>query len=78
MLRRLQKLDSTFLDIQEAVIEGEAHRLLITGISGDAVAEQLAYSSRTSLARMLKRRTGKTLSQLRVPTNSPPHNCFLT
>lgn len=65
MLRRLSSLDTTYRELQEAVLEKEARRLLVAGVSAESIAEYLGYASSTPLARMLKRRTGLKLSELR-------------
>lgn len=65
MLRRLSALDTTYRELQEAVLEREARRMLAAGTSAEKIAEYLGYASSAPLARMLKRRTGLKLSELR-------------
>lgn len=65
LLRQLEAAKLTFRELQEAALEYEARRLLIAGFSAEAIAERLGYAGGASLARMMKRRTGKTLSALR-------------
>ena len=67
MLRRLSLLDTTYRELQESVLEKEARRLLVAGVSAESIAEYLGYASSAPLARMLKRRTGLKLSELRKP-----------
>ncbi|MEQ9009979.1 AraC family transcriptional regulator ligand-binding domain-containing protein [Algiphilus sp.] len=66
LLRELKKKETTFREIQEHVLEKEARRLLMAGYCADKVAEHLCYSSSSPLARMIRKRTGKTLSDLRT------------
>jgi len=66
LLRELKRKETTFREIQEKVLEQEARRLLMAGYCADRVAEHLCYSSSSPLARMIRKRTGKTLSELRT------------
>ncbi len=65
LVRQLQQAEATFRDLQEAVLEKETRRLLVAGLSAEQIAEKLGYSGSSPLARMMKRRTGKKLSELR-------------
>lgn len=65
MLRQLSEAGLTYRDLLESVLEQESRRLLCDGFSAEAIAEKLGYSGSSPLARMLKRRTGKTIRELR-------------
>lgn len=65
MLRQLKLADMTFRELQEKLLEKEAVQLIESGFSAEAAAEKLGYSGSSPLARMLKRRLGKSISQLR-------------
>jgi AraC-like DNA-binding protein len=65
MLRQLKIAETTFRSLQERVLEREARRLLELGLPAEQVAEKLGYSGSSPVARMIKRRTGKMLSELR-------------
>lgn len=65
LLRQLQKAGTNFRDIQERVLEREAIRLLKAGFPTEKIAESLGYAGSSPLARMIRRRTGKALAELR-------------
>lgn len=65
LLRRLKAESRTYKAIQEAVCERLARQWLKHGDSAEFVAERLGYADAASLGKMLRRRTGKGLRELR-------------
>ncbi len=65
MLRQLSAAGLTYRDLLESLLEQESRQLLLDGFSAEAIAEKLGYAGSSPLARMLKRRTGKTIRELR-------------
>ncbi len=65
MLRRLNKASRTYKDIEESVFSQYAHQSLLRGEPMDVIAEQLRYADASSLAKMLKRKTGRGIRELR-------------
>ncbi|AMO69165.1 AraC family transcriptional regulator [gamma proteobacterium BDW918] len=68
LLRRLKDENLTYKEVQEQVFEKFTLRQLQRGESMEAIAEKLGYSDAKSLGKMLKRRTGLGIRQLRAGT----------
>ncbi len=66
LLRRLKEEDLTYKEVQEQVFEKLTLRWLQRGESMEAIAEKLGYSDAKSLGKMLKRRTGLGIRQLKA------------
>ncbi len=68
LLRRLKDENLTYKEVQEQVFEKFTLRQLQRGESMEAIAEKLGYSDAKSLGKMLKRRPGSGIRQLRAGT----------
>lgn len=66
LLRRLQDEDISYKEIQEQVFEKLALHWLKRSESMNFIAEKLCYSDAASLRKMLKRRTGLSVRELRA------------
>lgn len=66
LLRRLQDEDVTYKEIQEQVFEKLAMHWLKRSESMNYIAEKLGYSDAASFRKMLKRRTGLSIRELRA------------
>ncbi len=66
LLRRLQRSNTNFRELLDSCLEEQARFLLSHGFTAEAVAEKLGYAGSAPLARMLKRRTGKGVRELRL------------
>ena len=67
MLRRLKEDSLTYKDVEEGVCESIARQGLQRGKKLEHIASKLGYSDADSLAKMLKRRTGLGIRELRNP-----------
>nr|WP_244966099.1 AraC family transcriptional regulator ligand-binding domain-containing protein [Zhongshania antarctica] len=68
LLRRLKDENLTYKEVQEQVFEKLTLRRLQRGEAMESIAEKLGYSDAKSLGKMLKRRTGLGIRQLRQST----------
>ncbi|MBQ0758686.1 MAG: AraC family transcriptional regulator ligand-binding domain-containing protein [Zhongshania sp.] len=66
LLRRLQDEDITYKEIQEQVFEKLALHWLKRSESMNYIAEKLGYSDAASFRKMLKRRTGLSIREIRT------------
>lgn len=64
LLRRLAEQQLSYRQISEQLLESLARRWLMRQ-SAESVAEQLGYSDAAALGKMIKRRTGQTITELR-------------
>lgn len=65
LVRHLETEKTSFRLMVEQVVEEKALSMLKTGVSAEKIAEHMGYSDSSTLARMLKRRTGQKISELR-------------